>query len=665
MQHGQPGRNSSRRPLAWLGAALLAVAILAGCSGSGGSGNVSPRHPTPTPSPLPSGVTPSPSPSPTPTHSPTPTPTPTATPSSGPAANCTGTSNTTSIGASGGSLTNTFATSGTFTETFSAGTFATAEPVSLGYLASTNLPAPLAVAHFRHVKNGVRLPQFTQGAGNTYVVALCTTFGAATPTVTVGLSGSGIVPNSIPSGTQLNIAINQSGTWVDVATALVGAGGSFQSTPPTLSLPGITAAGTYLVYVPASGTNTAQINLGFSLIADDGTAPLASGLQFVQVEDPSGNALPVPTTTYFPIPNADDLDGEALTPDASHGAVVDGSNLVHFFSGIPQHNFVLSGTTVDITAYGADGDSIASLPSGDEVVASGNGTQLAVISGILSGSPVVADTINNAGGTSDRDGLVLSADGKVLLSRGSSGLDVFSIAAVAPHTGSTGQGTTSYTFTLKTTLTSTIPTPLEDGRDQMAISPADSSRAVVTGYDPNTGDVVANLLTGLPNSTTVSAIHIRLPAVTHRRRSRQSREPSTHRTPLSVTLTGANISYAVTITPDGTTAYVSTGAGIVTLTGVNTGTLVQSGGFYAPVVTTPGGPFTVEAATTIGVLPDGKYLVEVVDSDGDVGPTGSTNSTQGDGILIVAPIGAGHALGAPVGQLNQVVTPFNDQMITH
>jgi hypothetical protein len=38
-----------------------------------------------------------------------------------------------------------------------------------------------------------------------------------------------------------------------------------------------------------------------------------------------------------------------LTPDAQHGAVVDGGNLVYFFSGIPQHAFVLSPNTVDIT----------------------------------------------------------------------------------------------------------------------------------------------------------------------------------------------------------------------------------------------------------------------------------------------------------------------------
>jgi hypothetical protein len=44
---------------------------------------------------------------------------------------------------------------------------------------------------------------------------------------------------------------------------------------------------------------------------------------------------------------------------------------------------------------------------------------------------------------------------------------------------------------------------------------------------------------------------------------------------------------------------------------------------------------------------------------------GTTNTTQGPGVLVTIPIGSGNALGAPVGQLIQVVAPSNDQMITH
>jgi hypothetical protein len=564
---------------------------------------------------------------------------------------------------SGGSVT---ANTGNFSETFPAGAFSSSANVVLDYIPQSSLPAPLLGARFEH-RERQRNPFFTQGAGNTYVVAFCTSFGGAALNGSAALAGaSGVVSSTIPAGTQLNIAINANSTWVDVGTATVDSGGTFTSSIPTASLPGVSQAGNYLVYQPAAGTSTASVDLGFALIADDGTAPTVNGLQFVQVEDPSGNAIPAPTTTYFPIPNAGDLDGEGLTPDAQQGAVVDGGNLVYFYSGIPQHAFVLSPTTVDITNYGGDGDSIVSLPGGDQAVASGNGAQLVVISGILSGNPVIADTINNPGATIDRDGLVISSDGKTMLSRGESGLDVYAVSQVAAHAGSTGTGTTSFDFTLIATLTS-IPSPFgEDGRDEMAISPADSSRAVIAGADPSTGNLEIDLLTGLPSAPVVSKLHPRLPAGVHRKRTHTLyREPSSHRTPYALEPTGQTSGLAVSITPDGTTAYVSTDAGVLTIGGVNTGTLAQNGSVYAPVVNTPGGAFTFEGASSIGVLPDGKYLIEVVDSDGDVGTTGSTDSTQGDGILITVPIGSGDVLGAPVGQLNQVVTTFNDQIIVH
>jgi len=636
-------------------ALCLVTATLVACNS--GSTAVAPIRTGPT--------LPTPAPTSTPAASPKPSATPVGPPTATPApANCT--TPTTPVSAAGGTVT---ANTGNFFEAFGSGAFSSTANVVLNDIPQASLPAPLVRARFLH--RDTRRPLFTQGAGNTYVVALCTSFGGVTLNSSASLSGAaGIVPSSIPVGTQLNIAINQGSTWVDVGTATVGAGGTFSSSLPTSGLPGIAQAGTYLVYEPAAGSSTISVNLGFALIADDGTAPTVNGLQFVQIEDPAtGLAEPTPTTTYFPIPNAGDLDGEGLTPDAQHGSVVDGSNLVYFYSGIPQHAFVLSPNTVDITAYGGDGDSIASLPGGDQVVASGNGTQLAVISGILSGSPVVSDTINNPGGTSDRDGMVISNDGKTMLSRGESGLDVWGVAPVAAHAGSTGTGTTSFSFTLEATLTTTIPTPYgEDGRDEMAISPADSSRAVVAGFDAS-GNPEIVLLSGLPNAPAVSILHPRLPPVAYRKRQRLNREPSTHRAPLfSLAPTGASILYGVAITPDGTTAYVSSDVGVITITGVNTGTLAQSGSLYAPTVYATAGtsvPFVFEGAPSLGVLPDGKYLVEVVDSDGDVGPTGSTNSTQGDGILITVPIASDHSLGPPAGQLNQVVTTFNDQIIFH
>ena len=653
--------------------AFAATAAFAGCSGGSGSPvqPISPVGGAPTPVKTASPTaTPATTATPVATATPAKTPTPVPISSASPSGACAG-GTTSSIGPAGGSVSVNAAT-GTLTETAAAGTFGAATTVSLAYDAASALPAPLSRA-MHATRSGRIAPNFTQGAGNTYVAAFCTSFSAAIPTSALSISGAGgIVPASIPSGTQLNIAIYAGGTYVDVGTAVVNAAGGFQSTPATATVPGVTQAGTYLVYVPASGTNTTQIDLGFALLADDGSAGVANGLQFVQIEDSSGAAIPTPTTTFYPI-TASDLDGQSLTPDASHGAVVDGGNSVYFFSGIPQHTFVLAPNTVDVTAYGGDGDAIASLPSGDEVVVSGNGTQLAVISGILSGTPVIADAINNSNSTYDRDGLVVSTDGKILLSRGASGIDVFQVTPVAAHTGSTGVGTTSYNFALSGTFVSNVvngiarPTD-EDGRDGMAISPTDSSRAVIVGYDPNNNPVIEEL-TGLTGATpTFNALPLRIPAVKRPLGNvRRAAEPSAHRHPFALTPTVGTTLYAVTITPDGTTAYVSTDAGILTISGVNTGSLTQVGNAYAPTLTLPGGgTCALGSATSIGLLPDGKELVASLGAeDTCVVTPGSTDSTQGSGILVTIPIGSGDALGAPVGQLNQVVTPFNDQLISH
>jgi hypothetical protein len=541
--------------------------------------------------------------------------------------------------------------------------------VSLGYITQASLPAPLARAVRRGI-DGRSAPQFVAGAGNTYVLAFCTSFTGSTPSSAIPLSGSGVVPTSVPVGTQLNIAINQGGTWVDVGSASVTATGAFASTPATVALPGIRQTGSYLVYVPAAGTNTVSINLGFALLADDSSG-LTNGLQFVQLEDGSGNALPTPTTTFFPV-HGGDLDGQSLTPDATRGAVIDGGNTVYFFSGIPQHTFTLASQTVSVSPYGGDGDSIASLPNGDQVIVSAdNGGPLVVISGILAGNPVIADLIGtNNRNNALRDGLVISNDGKVLLSRGFSGLDVYKIVPTAAHVGATGVGTTSYAVSPVTTFATgaggvAVPA-LEDGRDGMAISPADSSRAVVVGTD-SSGKPTVQLLTGLTG--TAPTIQSRGLSFSPAQRSltaiSRRPEPSPHRAPFAVTPSVGTTLYAVSITPDGTTAYVSTDAGIITVSGVATGNLAQVGSVYSPTLTVPGasgGTCKLQAAASIGILPDGKYLVASVNCG--LNP-GTTTSTQGAGILVTIPIGAGGALGAPTGQLNQVVTPFNDQIIVH
>jgi hypothetical protein len=582
------------------------------------------------------------------------------------------------IGAAGGTVTAS-ASAGTFSEVVASGQFSASTAVSLGYVSQASLPAPLD--RTTHIESGRRVPAFTQGAGNTYVLALCTTFGSA-PASGITLTGTGVVPNSVAAGSQLNIAIYQGGTYVDVGTAQVTSTGNFQSTVPTLALPGITKSGTYLVYVPPAN-NTTQINLGFALFADDSSAGLTNGLQFAQIEKASGVVQPTPTTTFFPVTGGD-LDGQSLTADASHGAVVDGSNTVYFFSGIPQNSFKLAAQTVDVTNYGGDGDSIASLPGGDQVVVTADdGAPLAVISGILAGTPAVADTIPNNG--NDRDGLVISNDGTVLLARGqyggTPGIDVYKVAQVAAHAG-TGctpscTGTTSFSFTLVKTLVSgvsgAVSTPFtEDGRDGMAISPADPSRGLVVGADIN-GNPTIQLLTGLNGSSpsVSSSLRLRVPQVARRLGSiRQAPEPSAHLRPFAVTPSAGTELFAVAITPDGTTGYVSTDAGIVTVSGINTGTLAQAGSVYSPTLTVQGNTCPLTYGTTIGILPDGKYLVTIANQDYGFGTTcqllpGNTNTTQGTGVLVTIPIGTGDALGAPVGQLIQTVSPFNDQMITH
>jgi hypothetical protein len=577
------------------------------------------------------------------------------------------------FGTGGGTLTNNAAT-GTFTESAAAGQFTSSTNVTLGYDPASSLAAPLLRAP--HLLRSGRIePMFTPGAGNTYVVALCTSFVGAL-TGSLSLSGAGgIVPSSVATGTQLNIAIFQGGTWVDVGTAVVNGAGTFQSSNPTVSLPGIATSGTYLVYVPAPGTNNTQLDLGIALLADDSSAASSNGLQLVQVEGPTGIALASPTTQYFPLTGLD-LDGESLSPDASQGAVVDGGNNVYFFSGVAQHTFTLSSSSVNINSYGGDGDSIASLPGGDEVVVSGdNGAPLAVIGGIIAGTPAVVDTVSTNG--AGRDGLVLSADGKVLLTRGGSvgpaGIDVYSIAKVAPHAGSIGVGTTSFNFTLTKSFVSGLPGDivepyLEDGRDGMAISPRDSSRAVIIGHDVTEVPTI-QLLTGLTGSSpVVSTLRLRVPYAKRRLGNfHEAPEPSAHRRPFAITPSAGSELLAVTISPDGTTAYVATDVGIITVSGVNTGNLAQVGSVYAPTITYPNGSCSLSGVSTISVLPDGKYLIAVTsEAYGTCTPSyGSTSTSQGNGILVTVPIGPGGVLGAPVGQLTHVVSPYNDQMISH
>ena len=312
----------------------------------------------------------------------------------------------------------------------------------------------LPVQFSRKTRANGRNAQSTSTSGDVFLAAFEVTVNPTTLTVfnvPVGVGGS--VDPTTPVGATVNLAMLVGNTWVDVATFVVGANGAIAENLPSVSLPGLLKPGYYLLYEPAKGSNTSVSNLGIALLADDGygMADGAGGLQVMHLYDSSGNLLNPPTIAYLDYSNAYDLDGQALTPDGSQGIMVDGGNTVRFFSKAQTGVPIASTTTVDISAYGGDGDSIAILPNGDEAVVSGDSySELVVISGILSGNPVAAITIPTP---SYRDGLVISNDGTVLLARGSSGLTVYSVASITPVAG-TIAGTITHSFTQKTDIPS-------------------------------------------------------------------------------------------------------------------------------------------------------------------------------------------------------------------
>ena len=95
---------------------------------------------------------------------------------------------------------------------------------------------------------------------------------------------------------------------------------------------------------------------------------------------------------------------------------------------------------------------------------------------------------------------------------------------------------------------------------------------------------------------------------------------------------------------------MGTNAGLAMFTGVDTDTLTQVGTLFAPTYTgSRGSAVTLGFITTLGITLDGNYVVVCDD----------TNSA-----LLVIPIGA-TGLGPPVGILNGIAVPFNDQMVIH
>ena len=354
-----------------------------------------------------------------------------------------------------------------------------------------------------------------------------------------------------------------------------------------------------------------QKTLGLAIFGDDGNS--SGFLQIASLYDSSGKILATPALKTVQVPSMFDLEDISIAPDGSCGIIDDGGHTIRALTSLT------SGTTsalyeLDVTPYGNDTDAVRVLPNGDEaVISTDNNTALLEVSGLLSGKPVPAQTIAIPG---DRNGLALSADGHVMLARGYSGLTAYSVAQSEPVKGALG-GWTYHTFTQTQNLTTLPALDASDARAGMAISPKDSSIAAVVG-----GNASIMFLTGLPSAANAQTL----------------------------TINSAHDAYAVAISPDGTTAYVGTDEGIAVFSGVHTGTPTQTQSYTINTLTGD----TAQSIVSLGVTPDGAYLVAV----------GQSTLTPGyaNGILAVIPVSGG-TLGAPVGMLTNVVSPGDDQMV--
>jgi len=465
---------------------------------------------------------------------------------------------------------------------------------------------PVALSTIHNASQNIFVTAFTISSSDSNM----TSFGAP-------ILISGTVADSFAAGVTLNLAMLLNGVWVDIGTAVVAVDFSFQQNLVSAVLPGITAPGTYLVYEPAPGTSTAVSNLGIVLIADDGYGSVnghPGSLQVIHIYDANGSLLSTPTISFLDYGDThSDIDGQALTPDGSQGIMVDGGNDLLFFSQTQTGTPAAGTDTINAGSlgYGSDGDAVAILPNGDEAVVSLDSSALLVLSGLVSGIPTPTESIPL---TISADGLVISNDGMVMLARYSGSLSVFAINAITPAAGSLG-GTISHSFTDESDI-AVISSSGEDGREGMAISPIDSSRAVIVGGSS------AQMLTGLPLAAAAGT---------------------------AITLTGVYSAYAVSITADGRYAVVGTDVGLVVLSGVDTGNLVQVDTVFAPTYTAASGTVTLGNVTTLGVTLDGNYLVV-----GD-----RTNQA-----LVVIPL-TGSTLGAPQSVLTGVAIPDNDQLLIH
>jgi hypothetical protein len=520
--------------------------------------------------------------------------------------------------------------------------------ITAAQLRAGDLPVPITrSAHTRG---------FTPNPNNVFVFAFKITVVPTTIKMfnaPLTIDAVGLVPTNVPANATLNLAFLQNegqtnAAYNDVGTFKTGANNTLTENLPTSDLPGITQPGTYVIYVPAQGTNITLANFGIALLTDEQGG---ASLQVINLFDSAGKPLVTPTIKTLPFADASDLDGQAITPDGSQGILVDGGSTVRFFSNVQTGTPAASSASVDISKYGGDGDSVAILPNGDTAVVAGDSADLVVISGILSGSPKLATTIPCPAA---RDGVVISNDGKTLLARGGNGLTVFSITPATAAPGPLG-GTLAFTFTQVMDIPGLGTTVLEDGRDGMAFSPADSSRAVVIGRDANNAPII-NIITGLPNAPVTRSAALNIPPY---RGSLPQRAAEKKGRPTRVVLAGFNLALSVAVTLDGKNAVVGTEAGLTLVSGVDTGNLAQVGAVFNPAFTatdpSSGASKTYQLGmvTTLGITLDGKYVVAC-----------SQLPSPDKGTLFLIPIN-GTAFGSAASQLNGVSVPDNDEILLH
>jgi hypothetical protein len=156
-------------------------------------------------------------------------------------------------------------------------------------------------------------------------------------------------------------------------------------------------------------------------------------------------------------------------------------------------------------------------------------------------------------------------------------------------------------------------------------------------------------------------VRLRLPAPGGARRAFR-RPHASARTPQETFFSTGDQPYAVAISVSGDYAFVQTAGGIVTLSGVASGSLAQVGSDYDPAISgLPDGVVCSLANqySTLAVTPDGRYLLAVAPCAGS-----PTENGPGTGVLLTIPIGRGGTLGTPVGQLDGVLSPTDDQLVT-